>query len=557
MEGFPWDRVHAARSYLLALKPWLAPLVNTLTLVPVDRPPVSHSAGWVRAPRSDREGRVYLDRSYCLSEPVHVLAGTLEHEAAKFSRNMFSRLAWVSEDDWADIAVPAMQMEIVDAMERERERYTLMLIEQRVSKSHQFTVYDMERWGITDAPTVVPAGAFRPEALHLPPQRSAETYATLLLRARHLAEFVEDTRDDAGSSSSGAGGDADAGDDDRDAGSSDPDDLQSAPAGGQPGAEAEPGAEADGDGDAVADGSPLAEPTIDEILGEVGAHRVDQARRERLASAEGMSWSQSMPHPADTLAASRPDAREERPPAPSASQMDAALLETSLLTIRCAGFVAGPDDAAVVYAHNNAQSRGQTWEAHLARVVSRCLVSERQRGASDITYAVANPNQPMVGVRLMGLTDYSPSVTIIQDVSGSMVGRLADAMDAMSTLMTRLMTRLQATAEWVTVADGIVDVGRSAVMSEEVRRRWMHSGGGTDLGGVISALMGGEHEVRWKGRRLAVPDLLVVSTDALFTWPSTRPSRAHRLLVVVYSHDHVSHLPEWVNRDTEVVVVET
>ena len=619
--GFPWNKVQAARSYLLALKPWLGPIASTVTVVPVDRPPVD-GVGWLVAPQTDEHGRLYLDRSFVQAQPLHVLSGALEHEYAKISRSVHSRLSWVGPADWDTIATPSFQLEIVDAMERERAFLTPMLIEKRLGRSQQFSLYDYDDWEVQGAPSIVDAGALTPSALGLPSGLSAENYARLLLEAREKASLEgegpasddaddgtpeegsagEDSSEESGEEGSGgasvpAGGeqsdsdeceaeasptdeqveeDEEDSDEDRGAEAATPgdgvryedndeegaledeglydddleddyddfDDDDDSPC--DPGEGLEAGGQEDGEEECQAD------PDMD-----TEDPDVDARLQAAMENPDTYAWSKGIPHYADEFSADIAPQDEQNAPETPAWAMSEALTESATLTMRHAAMPgSGIAEQNLQVAHDRLRSLGLSWEQHLSRVVSSCLLSERIKGASDLTYSQANPNQPEVGIRLMGMTDYAPKVTILQDVSGSMTESMGLAMDTISDFMTALVGRLQSRAEWVTFDVQVVQVGRSALMTKDVRKRWAKGGGGTNLGGIITALMGKGPPMQWRGRRIEVPDLLVISTDAQFAWPKERPSRAHKLVVVLYSERDRQYLPDWVDQSTELVIAE-
>jgi hypothetical protein len=571
------------------------------TVVAVDHPPVT-GEGWLVAPQTDRKGRIYLDRSFCVSVPLHVVAGALEHEYAKISRGVFTRLSWVSPEDWDDIAVPAFQLEIMDAMEREKVALTDLRIERRVSASTQFSLYDFDDWDVAGPPSLTEVGAMTPSLLGLPERRSAETYAQLLFKARDesmpdmdgddadgdglvliaqgeetlgdapQSEEVGAGQDGSGASARADGADAAQGDDaaadDGEAGQAAAPSEQDSQAnetepegadteGGD--GDASPSADADGPEQSDAQGCGRSDPaaTAQQVLSDAGGpSKVDAKRRAALRNPDTLAWSKSVPHYGDEFASDIKPRDEDNAKPVSDLDLNDAINESARMTVRHA-FLAdsGIDGQSLDSAQRRLRSLGLSWDRHLVQVVSSCLVSERVRGASDLTYSSLNPNQPQEGVRLMGMTDYAPTVTIIQDVSGSMTATMATAMDVTADLLTAVTGRLQARSTWVTVDHSIVAVGEAATMTQKVRRQMDRGGGGTALGPVISSLMGKGKPMVWRGHTLRAPDLLVVSTDGKFTWPKERPSRAHRLVVVVYDERHIDCLPDWVNSKRELVLV--
>lgn len=605
--GFPWDKVSAARAYLLTLKPWLSALVGALIIVPVDRPsPTGH--GWITAPQADERGRVYLDRSYCMEVPLEVLAATIEYESALIARDLVARMSWIEEPQWHTVAIPAIQAEIAGSIDREATVMDALYIDARVSQSVLFTLADMERWEVQGPPTLRGTGVVHPRDLMLPEGLSAETYAHTLRLAISSADLPglsgasSSDGDGRGTKGSGKGGtDASSGDsvkggDTSDDGTAADQGADSSEgdggAGGEPsadddlahGGDGHGGDEADlGDeaqGDAAADDEAQRDSALararelveqmnsrtnttwrkqvdaSALVKTIGAANIEMSRRHATSSADAAAWQMSIPHPDDPFAldltTDDPDVEALTPSELSTAVVEMARAVTETRAI--AGV--GPGMLSWEAAREILERRDVAWERHLARVLTSSLTSEQVKGASDLTYSVPNPNQPRLGVRMLGLNSYAPKVTVIQDVSGSMMRHLQTSMEAVNSLMRKTLARLQAETEWLTFDTTVKDVGKGRALKAKDTRSWQ-GGGGTDLGPVIAYLMGDRTapKVEWSGRKLAVPDLLVVSTDAMFEWPQHRPSRQHRLLVILYHPNHLSYVPEWVDREREIVII--
>lgn len=587
-DGFPWPRVRAAEAYVLALKPWLSPVARVTVITPVggtDRAVLDA----LTMPVVDSRGRLLLAGAFCREQPFHVLAGALEHEFSRQARRMDHRLRWVAPSDWQEIAAPALQMEIVDAMECESRNFGLPEIELRLSMSTLFGVRDLDRWGVTEAPSVRPIGALHPLDLGLPEGQSAETYAKMLLAGRRLASTPSAEPPPAASDSSPPGlGASDqepgdtapdegalsvhvAGSEARDGGSRQDD---GGGGGGHPGASPDRSA-VDGGTDRPSgrlddDGAGESDPSESEALGasdpgsapdDESGDAQDNARlldafcalERYLTTTLGAAWAESFAHPEDEFALELVADDEVVVELPTPMERLSALREYAA-SVRLApqGHVSL---TARVLADEILESAKVSWERHLSRLLQSAIQTESVRGSSDISYSVANPNQPRHGVRLMGLAGPVPPTALwLQDVSGSMAGSMGASLRSAADLAQVVATRMNVAMRWVTADTKVVAVGDRLVLSETVKRNFYRGGGGTTLGELVSALMGRGKPPVFEGKTIVAPDILVISTDAVFEWPLVRPSRQHKLIVVIYAVESLAYVPDWVE-DREIAIV--
>lgn len=189
------------------------------------------------------------------------------------------------------------------------------------------------------------------------------------------------------------------------------------------------------------------------------------------------------------------------------------------------------------------------WQAHLSKAISSSLDSARIQGASDLSYAVRNPNQEQIGPVMMGLLDYSPKLMVVQDVSGSMMSFMDTSLSAFKGIVQASMNRFGDGVTWVTVDTEIVDVGKTITFNDDLVRRWQKGLGGTVFQKVLGDIVSGK--MKFENKRYPRPDLLLLSTDCFFSWPwkdmKRIPGRTKIIVCSVVRYETAQrYLPEWV-----------
>lgn len=335
---------------------------------------------------------------------------------------------------------------------------------------------------------------------------------------------------------------------------------------GDPSDSADRGSQPGGDGDQQrpgAGGTPKPSPAADAPAGDAAS--LAEAFAELSGTGDRRMWSAELANPKDELIkpAWKPDDRHNEKALDRAS-VEGALIELEEDIRQCAKdgndvFGLHPGANMLQWAAKRRRVRGVDWQSKLNRLLSSNFNSAKTHGASDLSYAVRNPNQPEFGVILQGLHDYAPNITVIQDVSGSMIANdgLNKAMSAFTDLCSKVLGRFNSPVTWVTVDAGIIDVGKASSWTKHQQKRWSYGFGGTDIAPAIEQVMTGK--LVWDGRKYPKADLTVISTDCIFEWPTRRPIRNGRLLVVSVEPDLRKldkFLPSWLDRRRELVVID-
>lgn len=188
-DGFPWDKVDAAKRYLYAVKPWWARFGEKLKIVPVYQPPIGN-APYGATTSTDRQFRLYIDRGYALAKPIHILAGAIEHEFQHHTRDTFNRLRHLSDEEWAEFANIAFNLEINGGMDAEQRSLEMDQVRIMCQKSAVFSAREMELWGVTAPPGLEDEG-WVPRIIPLPDGLSAEEYFTILKKSKEEQEKRE------------------------------------------------------------------------------------------------------------------------------------------------------------------------------------------------------------------------------------------------------------------------------------------------------------------------------------------------------------------------------
>lgn len=180
-EQFPWDKVDAAKRYLYMVKPWWARFGQKLKIVPVyQRPPAGKPYGSITS--TDGGFRLYIDVGFAAWAPLHLLAGAIEHEFQHHTRDSWSRMQWLSVEEWGKWANIALDLEINSGIEYESNQLDMQKIRVVAQKSNVFVEYELDFWSVTEPPNIGEEG-WLPRLMGLPDRLSAEEYLNLLQMA--------------------------------------------------------------------------------------------------------------------------------------------------------------------------------------------------------------------------------------------------------------------------------------------------------------------------------------------------------------------------------------
>lgn len=639
-EGFPWEKVDAAKRYLSAVKPWWGRFLKHFIIVPVEVMPADESVlPFGSTTATDRDFRIYIDRLFALSVPLHYLAGAIEHELQRHTRDTWQRFKFLKNEAWREEAVPALDLEINSTIDREQKQLTMEQIFGICQDSVIFTTRDIDYWGVTSAPGFDDDG-WIPRVLGMDDGLSAEQYHQIMKKALEDPpppeedegddsedegdedESSDDTEQEASedSSQSEDGGeegesseDSDVEEPDTDENADDEDDSNESDSeqdaedeqqgsgdnqededgsedgeeggldnGGEPsdneeeGTEGTEGTESEQQqesNDANDSGESSGEQDTSEgsPSDQLGGQEQAQAIKDLQASEIGKMWQNSIENPNDPIdhPAWKPSdelPEYELPDKPTQTDISAAFEELSEdigdfedMLENISGTY-GDEIGSNLFAwrEDYRKARGLNWDRRFQKLANALLSSTQIKGQSDLSYSVRNPNQAAIGPILQGLLSYSPTIYVIQDVSGSMhAGKMARSMSVFTDLCKKILSNYGDKVTWFSADTAMRDVGKTSRWNEDVRQAWSFGFGGTNgFGMLIDQIMRGK--LVFKGKRYPKPDLLIASTDCLFPWSDTRPKSSAKLLVINVGdlEDAEFYLPDWLDRKREFVQVD-
>lgn len=670
-EGFPWAKVNAAKRYLTVIKPWWGRFLDNFVIVPVEVMPDSEGVlPYGSTTATDRDFRIYVDRLFALSVPLHYLAGAIEHELQRHTRDSWQRFKFLKDEQWREEAVPALDLEINSTIDREQKHVTMDMVYGICGDSALFTTRDLENWNVT-APPGFDDDGWIPRVLGMEDGLSAEQYHQEIKKLMEeppppeeddgdTSESDDDSEEEADSEdpegqdeesdtsdegsddedsedeqegesqegeseedeqedADGAESDSDEepSEDDTDGdGESDEDsdgdgegsDEQSEDEGGEGGSseglnnkgsgsesgdqegdgtdegdESESGdpQESSGEGSESSnsseptDGSPTedkGQPSESGSPAQMSDWDKAEAIRELQGSELGQMWQNSMENPTDPIdhPAWKPDDDTpdyELPDKPTQGEITAAFEALSedigefsdeMEDISPAGFGDDLEGSLRVWRENYRKAKGLNWDRHFMKLANAMLSSTQIKGQSDLSYSVRNPHQAAIGPILQGLLSYSPTIYVLQDVSGSMhAGKMAKSTTVFTDLCKKVLANYGDKVTWFSADMSIRDVGKTSRWDEDVRLAWSFGFGGTQgFGEILDKLMRGK--LVHKGKKYPKPDLVITSTDCCFPWAEVRPRSAAKLLIVNVGSetDADKWIPEWVNRRKEFVQVD-
>jgi hypothetical protein len=678
-EGFPWNKVNAAKRYLTTIKPWWGRFLDEFVIVPVEvMPDFDGVLPYGSTTATDRDFRIYIDRLFALSVPLHYLAGAIEHELQRHTRDSWQRFKFLKDEAWREEAVPALDLEINSTIDREQKNLSMGMVWGICNDSALFTARDLEYWNVT-APPGFDDDGWIPRVLGMEDGLSAEQYHQVIKKlmeeppppeedegdtsdsddeeAEDDAEGDEDSQDEAqsdngqseeseesedaerdengeesededsessdsneeddGDDQEGEGeGDQESDDEQEGDGSSEDGDAKGSSEGldnegGSGDGDSEEGdesssesesSESNNDSQESQDGEPSDSESSSESSGngpksngqggegsgnssqsnnsepkdpsEMSDWDKAEAVRELQNSELGQMWQNSIENPTDPIdhPAWKPSdnlPEYELPDKPSQGEMSAAFEKLSedigefseeMGDLYPEGMNVGDEagNALMAWRENYRKARGLNWDRHFMKLANAMLSSTQIKGQSDLSYSVRNPNQSAIGPILQGLLSYSPTIYVLQDVSGSMhAGKMARSMSVFTDLCKKVLANYGDKVTWFSADTALRDVGTTSRWNEDVRQAWSYGFGGTQgFGEIIDVMMRGK--LVYKGKKYKKPDLVITSTDCCFPWVEERPRSAAKLLIVNVGTEQDAEMwvPEWVNRRKEFVQVD-
>lgn len=293
---------------------------------------------------------------------------------------------------------------------------------------------------------------------------------------------------------------------------------------------------------------------------------LDQAKEimdkidERMDDPSSSMWQNSIHNPDDALDTNpmKPDSMQFDDAVGDESRLEDALdevYEDLVASSKDPGVFSGDvDDASLAVAVSHMKKKKADFASRQRRVTVSAVQSARMAGATDMSLAVRNPNQPMLGPIMPGTFDYSPRIYCIQDVSGSMRGAYTIAAGKVFQDVTSdVASSFNAKTLWIAVDFAVRAVSEASRWEDSKIWGTNYYGGGiTDISEIaVSVSLG---KLIFEGRRYPEPDVLCILTDGKFKWPDRRPRVKAKWIVTTFK-SCVQYLPDWLHKD-EIVTID-
>lgn len=293
---------------------------------------------------------------------------------------------------------------------------------------------------------------------------------------------------------------------------------------------------------------------------------LDQAKEimdkidERMDDPSSSMWQNSIHNPDDALDTNpmKPDSMQFDDEVGDESRLEDALdevYEDLVASSKDPGVFSGDvDDASLAVAVSHMKKRKADFASRQRRVTVSAVQSARMAGATDMSLAVRNPNQPMLGPIMPGTFDYSPRIYCIQDVSGSMRGAYTIvAGKVFQDVTTDVASSFNAKTLWIAVDFAVRAVSETSRWEDSKIWGTNYYGGGiTDISEIAVSVSFGK--LIFEGRRYPEPDVLCILTDGKFKWPDRRPRVKAKWIVTTFK-SCVQYLPDWLHKD-EIVTID-
>ena len=344
-------------------------------------------------------------------------------------------------------------------------------------------------------------------------------------------------------------------------------DDESQAEGGSEGQSGDPGdgesdnSEGSGEGDAT-DSEPgeSSQPTMGNGTPLDQAKEIMDKIDERMDDPSSSMWQNSIHNPDDALDTNpmKPDSMQFDDEVGDESRLEDVLdevYEDLVASSKDPGVFSGDvDDASLAVAVSHMKKRKADFASRQRRVTVSAVQSARMAGATDMSLAVRNPNQPMLGPIMPGTFDYSPRIYCIQDVSGSMRGAYTIAAGKVFQDVTSdVASSFNAKTLWIAVDFAVRAVSETSRWEDSKIWGTNYYGGGiTDISEIAVIVSLGK--LIFEGRRYPEPDVLCILTDGKFKWPDRRPRIKTKWIVTTFK-SCVQHLPDWLHKD-EIVTID-
>lgn len=316
-----------------------------------------------------------------------------------------------------------------------------------------------------------------------------------------------------------------------------------------------------GDGDATdSEQGELSQPTMKNGTPFDQAKEVMDRIDERMDDPSSSMWQNSIHNPDDALDTNpmKPDSMQFDDTVGDESRLEDALdevYEDLVASSKDPGVFSGDvDDTSLAVAVSHMKKKKADFASRQRRVTVSAVQSARMAGATDMSLAVRNPNQPMLGPIMPGTFDYSPRIYCIQDVSGSMRGAYTIAAGKVfQNVTTDVASSFNAKTLWIAVDFVVRAVSETSRWEDSKIWGTNYYGGGiTDISEIaVSVSLG---KLIFEGRRYPEPDVLCILTDGKFKWPDRRPRVKTKWIITTFK-SCVQYLPDWLHKD-EIVTID-
>lgn len=330
---------------------------------------------------------------------------------------------------------------------------------------------------------------------------------------------------------------------------------------GDPGDGESDNSEGSGEGDATdSEQGESSQPTMKNGTPFDQAKEVMDRIDERMDDPSSSMWQNSIHNPDDALDTNpmKPDSMQFDDAVGDESRLEDALdevYEDLVASSKDPGVFSGDvDDTSLAVAVSHMKKKKADFASRQRRVTVSAVQSARMAGATDMSLAVRNPNQPMLGPIMPGTFDYSPRIYCIQDVSGSMRGAYTIAAGKVfQDVTTDVASSFNAKTLWIAVDFSVRAVSETSRWEDEKIWGTNYYGGGiTDISEIaVSVSLG---KLIFEGRRYPEPDVLCILTDGKFKWPDRRPRVKTKWIVTTFK-SCVQCLPDWLHKD-EIVTID-
>lgn len=302
------------------------------------------------------------------------------------------------------------------------------------------------------------------------------------------------------------------------------------------------------------------EAVVDNGMSRERAQEIMDKIEEKMNDPRSSMWENSIHNPDDPLDINpmEPDTMEFEDNIGKDAALDDALndvYEDLIASSMDPGVFTGEaKDQSIAVAARQMKKRKADFASRQRRVTVSAVQSARVSGATDMSLAVRNPNQPMIGPIMPGTFDYSPRIYCIQDVSGSMKGAYTIAAGRVfQDVTTDVAANFNAKTLWIAVDFRIKSVSEQSRWDDEQIWNVMYYGGGlTDISEI--AVQVSQGKLVYEGKRYPEPDVLCILTDGKFNWPERRPRVKTKWIITTFK-SCIRYLPDWLRKD-EIVTID-